>query len=112
MSDARHLEEFIEVPEMCSICGERKPAGFWCGAVDIWVCKFCALDVLPKLMADCVVYGVPGGRPSWREIQDALLRAEKNFYYASTIALTRKKEKEMKATTLKPLKPSSKGDEK
>ena len=36
MSDARHLEEFIEVPQMCSICGERKPAGFWCGAVDIW----------------------------------------------------------------------------
>ena len=91
MSDAHHLEEFIEIPQMCSICGERTPAGFWCGAVDIWACKFCALDVLPKLMADCVVYGAPGGRPSWREIQDALLRAEKNFYYACTIALTSKK---------------------
>ena len=91
MSDARHLEEFVETPQKCSICGERKPAGFWCGAVDIWACKFCALNVLPKLIADCVVHGSLGGQPSWRAIQEALPRAEKNFYYACVIALTRKK---------------------
>ena len=96
MSDAQHLEEFIEIPQMCSICGERKPAGFWCGLVDIWACKFCAIDVLPKLMADCVIYGAPGGKPSWSEIQDSMLRAEKNFYRSCTIALTRKKPKPCK----------------
>ena len=89
MSNARKFEEFIKAPQVCSICGERKPAGFWAGRVDIWACKFCALEVLPKLMADCVVHGAPG-KNSWGEIRDAMQRAEKNFYYACTIALTKK----------------------
>ena len=89
MSNAHKFQEFLGEPhQVCSMCGKRKPDGFWGGPVDIWACKFCAVDILPKLMADSVVYGAPGGKPSWREIQKAMQQVERNFYYACTIALT------------------------
>lgn len=43
--------------EKCTFCGEKKANGMWRGTTDIFVCKRCALDKLPQLMADTIVGG-------------------------------------------------------
>ena len=39
----------------CRLCGNDHPAAMWRGEMDIFVCTTCAIDVLPRLIADAVV---------------------------------------------------------
>jgi hypothetical protein len=74
---------------MCSFCGEREAAAVWRGATsEILVCRWCAIETLPKFMADAIVndevhQGTLG------IVQDALLRADRNFYYGAFLSAIR-----------------------
>jgi hypothetical protein len=38
----------------CQICGSPRWTGMWIASRDIFVCRACALDALPALIADAV----------------------------------------------------------
>jgi len=42
--------------ESCCLCGKKSTA-YWRGEKWIGICRWCAIDDLPKLMADAVVGG-------------------------------------------------------
>lgn len=52
------IKEFdANCAEKCALCDENKADAIWTCAKDIYVCKRCALDFLPQLMADAIVGG-------------------------------------------------------
>jgi hypothetical protein len=74
--------------EVCSFCGEPNATGWWMGHQIIAVCHGCALDAVPKLMADALVdeYGHKRPIATLRQLQQV---AEKNFWEAATLAVLR-----------------------
>lgn len=42
----------------CSICGHQAVA-MWCGINDVFVCRDCAVNVLPRLTADAIMQCKP-----------------------------------------------------
>ena len=42
----------------CFACGE-KPDAFWKGQETVNVCQSCAIEILPKLLADSVIANIP-----------------------------------------------------
>ena len=45
----------FNVPPVCSFCGGDSPQSFWHGGENVRTCRSCAIDILPKLLADSIV---------------------------------------------------------
>lgn len=58
MGRIEHAEEIFVTPESrrCTFCGDAAD-GYWCGEEMVKACSSCAVNVLPKLIADTV--GLP-----------------------------------------------------
>jgi hypothetical protein len=84
----------------CAFCHSDKQdaTGYWFGRGNVLgCCRTCALNVLPRLMADCLV---PEGAP--REATNAILNQymteiQRNFWEATTCAVVRNAAAEHKA---------------
>jgi hypothetical protein len=72
--------------ESCSFCGEAS-AAWWQGLATITVCRPCAENVLPALLADAVVGERMHLDPG--VITSTLTRAERVFWRATALALAR-----------------------
>jgi len=73
----------------CSVCGEPG-AAIWVGEEDIVVCRRCAFEVLPKLMADAVLNSPVALDRLMDVLEDARLRFSMNFYRACLIGFWKK----------------------
>ena len=67
----------------CSICGKERATGHWMGKIDIYSCHFCAIEVLPKLIADATLGNAPNDKMPGRG-QNVLESVAKNYWYAAT----------------------------
>ncbi len=45
----------FNIPQACSFCGSDCPQSFWHGGENVRTCRGCAIDILPKLLADSIV---------------------------------------------------------
>ena len=59
MSTRAALREWLghEAPDrtrMCAVCGGGEWSALWVGATELHVCAACALEVLPRLIADAI----------------------------------------------------------
>jgi hypothetical protein len=48
-------ELFGDEIEVCNFCRERNASAYWTGNHWLSVCRGCALDILPKLLADAII---------------------------------------------------------
>lgn len=62
----------------CGICGNSKAVAGWMGQDLLAVCRGCAIEVLPKLLADAVV----GKHSDNSTAISAWKSAEKHYWYA------------------------------
>ena len=46
--------EFIDTDARCSCCGTDDWTATWSGHARLYVCRSCAIDVLPALIADAI----------------------------------------------------------
>lgn len=51
--DLDNVLDFSHENAVCSICDE-KPHAFWSGWKWVYVCSSCAVEILPKLIADAI----------------------------------------------------------
>jgi len=95
MSTWTWSKEFIEASEgqmVCQICG-KEPDAVWTGQKEVVICLNCALNVLPKLIADAVAnrrVKISVFKTMWEE-------AEKNFWYATACQLAHSTRQENKS---------------
>jgi hypothetical protein len=76
--------------ERCEFCGEASAAAYWRTAGGVLpVCRPCAEDALPRLLADAVVGEAGGGPNAARQLQGALGRAEATYWRAGCLAMAR-----------------------
>jgi hypothetical protein len=54
MSTRKAVEDWFSGEEPCSICGAAGWDGMWRGHDTIFVCRRCAIETLPALIADAV----------------------------------------------------------
>lgn len=54
MSARAELPDLMAEGGHCSVCGSAEWAGMWRGESEIRVCRSCATEVLPRLIADAV----------------------------------------------------------
>jgi hypothetical protein len=78
--------------DCCSFCGEARSAAYWTvagieGASAIGVCRECAVEVLPALMADALVGEGASNRTLINDLKAALDRADARFWKAASSAL-------------------------
>jgi hypothetical protein len=77
----------------CSFCDERNPApaAFWMMASgELVVCRHCALNVLPAIIADAVVQDQSHGY-TLSQVNDALQEIELRFWRACFLSVLRSK---------------------
>lgn len=73
----------------CSFCGERHATAFWQDWRTVSCCRRCAVEVLPKLMADAVV-GEHGSQPGMvGTVRRYLDLATATFWQAAATAIHR-----------------------
>jgi hypothetical protein len=73
--------------EVCSFCGEPHASAWWRGHQTISVCRKCAVEDLPRLLADALA-GEHADAPNVvGSLHRALEQAEKNFWMASCCAI-------------------------
>ncbi len=72
--------------EVCSICGRRRATAWWRGQTILSICRPCALDVLPKLLADALVGEGPSNESQLHADAANVLRT---FWTAAKLALKR-----------------------
>ena len=74
----------------CFACGERKADAYWHGfEIEMSICRACAIDVLPKLIADAVAYheiDCLERTPSPNDLADALRTIQAEFWRAVALA--------------------------
>ena len=78
----------FDIPEKCSFCGNDSPQSFWHGGENVRTCRGCAIDILPKLLADSIV----GDRRSPTLLVSVELffeKAKANYYEACFKGLLR-----------------------
>jgi hypothetical protein len=78
----------------CCLCGERRANGLWQGSTLLLICRWCAIDTLPQLMADAFVDACHEGRPLHKELHDAVEHINKKFYQAVAKAMCRSERRE------------------
>lgn len=66
----------------CTICGSDHPSAMWRGDEDIFVCHRCAINILPRLMADALM-ARPG---SYEQFLNEARTAKAAFYQAAHCA--------------------------
>lgn len=62
----------------CMICGDCQGDGLWSGNTDVIVCSKCAVEILPKLIADSIYHEKMemGHVDRWfKEVQNQFYRA-------------------------------------
>ena len=77
------IKDLNKVPR-CALCGSRSADGVWMGRKTMGVCLPCAVEVLPKLIADGVMNRLCVGRDDAEHLvheQWRIVRA--NFYEAA-----------------------------
>jgi len=85
MSDLKTMKEFFGNKKFkCTICGEKEVTAYWRGIEDIFICRSCAVSVLPRLYADAL--GIAEIKNPYR-ITDELL---KELYLGIIFRLLRK----------------------
>ena len=72
--------------EVCSICGRRRATAWWRGTKILSICRPCALDVLPKLLADALV---GEGAVSETGLRADAANVLRTFWTAARLALKR-----------------------
>ena len=80
-----------EKDHTCHMCGKNKANAFWNGEQQFFVCRNCAVEKLPELIADAVVDGINEHsvtRPTNRVTRIETIEA--NFHSAFSSALVRK----------------------
>lgn len=50
----RQIEAFVSPKSRCAVCGDPDWRAMWAGHVVLCVCRRCAIEVLPRLIADAV----------------------------------------------------------
>jgi hypothetical protein len=50
----RRLPEHFE-GEICLLCKNPEPTGWWLGAESLYICSRCAIGTLPRLIADAAL---------------------------------------------------------
>lgn len=76
-------EEIIDMyPDAkCNICG-HEAAAMWNGEKDIFICPHCAVDVLPRLIADAILSDVLAR--DYSLLLQAVEKAKYAFWQATT----------------------------
>lgn len=87
-----------DAEEICSFCDDHKASALWMGKIDIFVCKLCAVELLPQLIADAIVGSISisqlkQSKKTSHEIKNAG-RIMERFEGAFSGALIRKIQKE------------------
>jgi hypothetical protein len=77
---------FGEDVQRCCLCGEP-PSAYWRGEVVIAVCSRCAVEVLPKLIADAIVGPHCGHKTVIPRLVEAGRRAAAAFWKAAACAI-------------------------
>jgi hypothetical protein len=73
------------MPERCTVCGARKWSAYWVGAeTEIAVCRSCAVETLPALIADALA----DERPTIHVLLQHVERIRLRFWRALALALT------------------------
>lgn len=72
--------------KVCCVCGEQ-PAAYWRGERVVAVCATCAVEVLPKLIADAVVGPTCGHKTVIARLREAERRAKAAFWEAAACAI-------------------------
>jgi hypothetical protein len=73
----------------CTLCGgdRGRTAAYWVGVEEIYICLCCAVDYLPKLIADAVAsVHIPTGTPVHVRYEEKILR---EYWRAAALALGR-----------------------
>jgi ribosomal protein L37AE/L43A len=80
-SNDNFVERINEFPNAkCSVC--NKPASaMWRGATDLFICQECAVNILPRLMADAIVQP----HTKMHQITDMCKTAEVAFWQAVAV---------------------------
>jgi hypothetical protein len=73
--------------ETCSFCGAPQAAGWWHGEQRVSVCRTCAVQTLPRLMADALVGEREDFRHVYASLYRELLEAERHFWMAACGAI-------------------------
>jgi hypothetical protein len=73
--------------EVCSFCGEPTASGWWRGHQSISLCRRCAIEDLPRLLADAIA-GERADAPNVvGNLQRAWEQAESRFWQAACVAI-------------------------
>ena len=82
------LAEDFDIPGKCSFCGSDSPQSFWRGGENVRTCRGCAVDILPKLLADSIV--LDRKSPALENSVDLFFeKAKANYYEACFKSLLR-----------------------
>jgi hypothetical protein len=74
----------------CTFCGEPDASAYWrCAVHDVATCRRCAVETLPKLIADAVVGEHGDGPHIIGRVQPELEIIQKNFWMAVAVAIWR-----------------------
>lgn len=98
--------------ETCSVCGEPYAAAYWRGRQMISVCRDCALNILPALIADALVGEFGDNMAVITNLYHAVEVMAGRFWKAAAVAihranLVRRKHDEMEAERAKARKAAS-----
>ena len=74
----------------CSFCGSEAVTAGWSGALNVFTCHHCAVETLPKLMADAVVEDTDADKLN-DIVEHELRNIKKRFKKAAFIAATTKR---------------------
>ena len=78
----------FDIPVTCSFCGNDSPQSFWHGGENVRTCRGCAIEILPKLLADSIV--LDRKSPALGDsIELFLERVRANYYQACVKSLLR-----------------------
>ncbi len=94
MSTRAELREYLgeqtvrDPATVCSICGEPIWTAAWVGMIELHLCRRCAVEVLPRIIADAI------GQPhlTLAEITDTLTQIKGEFWRACALRLLRERE--------------------
>lgn len=83
-NERKELMEREGIDGQCSFCGDSALTGFWSGHAKVGCCGHCAVEVLPKLIADSLFH-----LPKRPDVDKVLDRILVNFWQAVAFRLSR-----------------------
>jgi hypothetical protein len=88
--------------DVCSFCGQPYAAAWWLGHQPISVCRKCAIENLPRLLADAVAGENADGPNVASNLHRAWEQAETRFWMAASCAISRAAERSKKCRENQP----------